>query len=217
LSRKTSLALAGFCIAIVLVLVLLTKVLWESPPESAAYSFRLPLDGEWMVSQEFGQWSPERCGYHLGEDVRRNRAVAVYAAADGIVKFAGLAELGYGYVVVIEHRLPPNDPAGEYVCTVYGHLGKENLTSIRQIHKDELVGYLSENPEYNNGFIHLHFGIRKGECVTTVIDPRRGGWYYGGYTTIFGECNQTNPVHQQILSEWLNPTTDSNNGDGFIK
>jgi murein DD-endopeptidase MepM/ murein hydrolase activator NlpD len=118
--------------------------------------------------------------------------------------------------VIIEHRLPPGDAAGEYVCTVYGHLRKENLTSLRQIRKGELVGYLSDNPEYNSGFIHLHFAIRKGKYVTTVIDPRRGGWYYGGSTAIFGECNQTDPIHQQIISEWLNPTTDPTNGEGFI-
>jgi murein DD-endopeptidase MepM/ murein hydrolase activator NlpD len=176
----------------------------------------LPLDGSWVVSQEFAKWNSEWCGYHLAEDVGRGSEAPVYAVADGVVRFASLAELDYGYVVIIEHKLPAGDPAGEYVCTVYGHLRKENLTSTGQVSKGELIGYLSGNPEHNGGFIHLHFGIRKGEYVETVNDSRRGGWYYGGCTTIFGECNRTNPVHQQILAEWLNPTTDPTNGEGFI-
>lgn len=207
--------IALLCSAIVLFLVF--RGMYSTfHPESIAYSFRLPLDGGWVVSREFGEWSTNWCGYHLAEDVRRYSEVPVYAAADGAVRFATLAQLGYGYVVIIEHRLPPDDPAGEYVCTVYGHLRRENLTSIHQIRKGELVGYLSENPDYNNGLIHLHFGIRKGQYLETIIDPRRGGWYYGGSTTIFEECDKSNSVHQQILAEWFNPTTDPINGEGFI-
>jgi len=184
--------------------------------EPIANSFRLPLDGSWAVSLEFGRWPSKWCGYHLAEDIGRISETPVYAAADGVVKFAGLAQLGYGYVVVIEHKLPSGDPAGGYVCTVYGHLREENLTSIDRVSKGELIGCLSENPEYNNGFIHLHFGIRKGRFLEAGHDPRRGGWYYGGSTIIFGECNKENPVHQQILAEWVNPTTDQVNGEGFI-
>lgn len=217
LSRRRLLALflVGLCLAVVL-LFLLENRNSELQPESIAYSFRLPLNGGWVLSQDFAGWNSMWCGYHLGEDVGRGSAAPVYAAADGVVRFAALAQLGYGYVVIIEHRLPPNDPVGEYVCTVYGHLEGGNLTSMRQIRKGELVGYLSEDPEHNGGFIHLHFGIRIGRYVETVRDERRGGWYYGGYTTIFGECNKSNPIHQQILSEWLNPTTDLTNGEGFI-
>ncbi len=188
----------------------------ELHPESIAYSFRLPLDGDWLVSQEFAEWNSDWCGYHLAEDVCRSSEATVYAVADGVVRFAALAQLGYGYVVIIEHRLPPDNPVEEYVCTVYGHLREENLTHTRQIHKGEPVGHLSKNPEYNGGIIHLHFGIRKGRYMETFKDIRRGGWYYGGYTTIFGECSKSNTIHQQILDEWLNPTTDLSNGEGFI-
>jgi murein DD-endopeptidase MepM/ murein hydrolase activator NlpD len=176
----------------------------------------LPLDGSWRVSQEFSMWNSQWCGYHLAEDVGRALETPVYASANGVVKFAALAQLGYGYVVIIEHRLPDGDPEGQYVCTVYGHLREENLTSLGQVSMGELIGYLSNNAEYNSGYKHLHFGIRKGRYVEKVRDPRRGGWYYGGYTTVFEECNRENPVHEQILIEWLNPTTDPKNGEGFI-
>lgn len=206
----------GFiCISLVLVLWLHSRKL-ESDLEFVAHSFRLPFDGNWAVSQEFAHWNSKWCGYHLAEDVGRASEAPVCAAANGVVRFAALAQLGYGYVVIIEHKLPPGDPAGQYVCTVYGHLRKENLTSLGKVSKGELIGYLSDNPEYNGGYIHLHFGIRKGQYIETVRGPRRGGWYYGGYTTVFGECNKENPVHQEILAEWLNPTTDWTNGEGFI-
>jgi len=191
-------------------------VFWPRGSDSVAYSFGLPLDGDWVVSQDFGVWRSGWCGFHVAEDVGRGSEVPVFAAADGVVRFAALAQLGYGYVVVVEHRLPSGDPVGEFVCSVYGHLRKEGLVSLRRVTKGEVVGYLSANPEYNGGFIHLHFGIRKGGYVVEVIDERRGGWYYGGYTTVFGECDRDNSVHQEILSEWVNPTTDLVNGEGFI-
>ena len=174
------------CLLLLSLVVLVPRFLEESS-DSIAYSFRLPLDGDWVVSQEFGIWSSTWCGYHLAEDVGRNSEVPVYAAADGVVRFAALAQLGYGYVVVVEHRLPLGDPVGEFVCTVYGHLRKNGLASLGNVSIGETIGYLSANPGYNNGFIHLHFGIRKGWFVEEVHDPRRGGWYYGGYTTVFGE------------------------------
>ncbi len=214
--RNALLVMAVFiCFSLVLLLRLHSRKP-ESNSEHIADSFRLPRDGTWIVSQEYAQWNSKWCGYHLAEDVGRATEVPVYATANGVVRFAALAQLGYGYVVIIEHKLPPEDPAGEYVYTVYGHLRRENLISIDQVLKDELIGHLSENPEYNCGFIHLHFGIRTGQFVMTGHDPRRGRWYYGGYTTIFGECNKDNMVHRQIMDEWINPTNDLTNGEGFI-
>lgn len=185
--------------------------------ESIAESFRLPLDGSWIVTREFAEWNWGVRGYHLGEDVCRDAEDPVYAAANGVVRFASLAQLGYGYVVIVEHRLPAGDPFGEYVCTVYGHLRQEGLITTQSVSEGELIGYLSAKPEYNKGIIHLHFGIRKGRYIETVIDPRRDGWYYGGSTTIFGgKSSREDPIHMQVLSEWLNPTTDQVNGKGFI-
>jgi murein DD-endopeptidase MepM/ murein hydrolase activator NlpD len=212
LRKKLLLVLVGGICFLAFLLVYSLSKIPEPIPESVAHSFQLPLNGSWTLSQEFGEWNPNWCGYHLAEDVRRGSEARVYATANGVVRFAALAQLGYGYVVVIEHKLP----SGEYVCTVYGHLKKENLTSLGPISKGNLVGYLSGDPEHNGGFIHLHFGIRRGKYVATVRDPRRGGWYYGGYTTILGECNREDPIHQQILTEWLNPTTDPTNGEGFV-
>ncbi|MGD8505474.1 MAG: M23 family metallopeptidase [Candidatus Bathyarchaeota archaeon] len=209
-------------VSVVFICLSLVSLYWfwfrslESNGESIAYGFRLPLDGSWAISQDFARWNSIWCGYHLAEDVGRTSEDPVYAAGDGVVKFAALAQLGYGYVVIIEHMLPPEDSTGEYVCTIYGHLREENLTSLGHVSKGELIGYLSKNPDHNGGFLHLHFGIRKGRYVETVKDPRRGGWYYGGYTTVFGECDRDDSVHLEILGEWLNPTTDVSNGEGFI-
>ena len=217
LKRKTKLVLVGIIgVSSVLSLILYMDFI-SGNQEPIADSFRLPLEGNWMVTREFAEWNWELCGYHLAEDVCRSSEAPVYAVANGVVRFAALAQLGYGYVVIIEHKLPSGDPAGEYVCTVYGHLKQEGLISTRHVSEGELIGYLSEDQEYNNGVIHLHFGIRKGPYLETVIDPRREGWYYGGSTTIFGEeCSRENPIHMQILSEWLNPTNDQVNGEGFI-
>ena len=181
-----------------------------------AYTFRLPLEGEWSPSQDFGAWNSAYCGYHLAEDVIRDSEVPVYAAADGTVKLAKLKG-GYGYVVIIQHKLPPGDPDGDYVCTLYGHLRKEGLVAPgASVSKGDIIGNLSSKPEYNGGVIHLHFGIRKDQYLGEVNDPKTGHWYYAGYTKIYDQCNKDNPIHQQILAEWFNPT-DPINGEGFIE
>jgi len=182
-----------------------------------AYSFRLPLEGDWTpLTQDFANWY--KCGYHLAEDVTRDSEVPVYATADGIVKLANLKGDGYGYVVIIQHKLPPDDPDGDYVCTLYGHLRKEGLiASGVSVSKGDVIGNLSSKPEYNWGVIHLHFGIREGPYLGEINDPRTGHWYYAGYTKIHDQCDKYDSKHQQILAEWFNPTTDLINGEGFIE
>ena len=140
-------------------------------------SFRFLLDGDWApVTQGFAVWSDNWKGYHLGEDVKRDYEAPVYAPASGVVKHNSKRE-NYGYVVIIEHKLPD----GNYVCSVLGHLREGGRVSVGTVvSKGQLVGYLSSVPEETGyTFIHLHFGIRSGR-YSEELDPD-GRWRYRGY------------------------------------
>ena len=149
-------------------------VIYQPIEPPIADSWRFPLDGDWVISQDFAndKWG----GYHLGEDVKRNYEAPVYAPANGIVKHNS-KRTNYGYVVIIEHKLPD----GNYVCSVLGHLREKGRADVGTVvSKGQLVGYLSSIPEETGyTFTHLHFGIRNGRYIDGT-DPD-GKWRYRGY------------------------------------
>ena len=77
-------------------------------PCEVADSFRFPLDGEWIVTQDFAEPDfPEGseksfCGYHLGQDVRAEPGTPVYCIGNGTIAFVRLVA-GLGSACV----LPP--------------------------------------------------------------------------------------------------------------
>ena len=184
-------------------------------------SFRYPLETDFSPSQDFGVWNSVWKGYHLAEDIPCDPDTPVYPIGDGIVKYADIV---FGYTVIIEYELPPGDPDGEAVCSIYYHLkrpedGGLSLT-VGTVSREDPIGFVSGRWDDHESNPHLHFGIRKGRYQTGT-DTRTEKWYYPGYTAIYKnevrQDDQNDPVHQQILSEWFNPTTDSTNGIGFIE
>ena len=134
-----------------------------------ATSFRFPLDNDWSITLGFGDTT--ELGTHLGEDVYQPEGTEVYAAADGIVKFAGHAS-GYGDAVVIEHCT-----GSEYVCTFYSHLSSRlglEVSPDEEVSGGQLIGYIAYDDEDGGDWSpHIHFGIRKG--------PHQSGWVYHDY------------------------------------
>jgi len=211
-------------VLIILLVTFLSIIILNAQEVPVADNFCFPLEGDWSpLWQDFGKWNNQWNGYHLGEDIGREDAdkknYAVYPMADGIVKFANIV---LGYTVIIEHRLSNDDPDENYVCSVYYHMKKPGeggikLTVGESVSIDSPIGYISGKWEDHKSSPHLHFGIRKG-CYKTGKDPRTGFWYYPGYTVIKkdGEVqkNLDDPIHKQILADWLNPTADK---PGFIE
>jgi len=188
-----------------------------------ATEFQYPLAESWIPTRDFGRpiWydfvsgGDRLCGYHLAEDVPRDIEDPVYAAAAGVVKLARVAG-GYGYAVIIEHKLPEGHPLGPYVTTLYGHLRPEGLVSEgtdaqpREVAKGEIIGYLTSNPEWNFGSIHLHFGIRKGVYPGKTGEKKKeyltGQWHYQGYTNVQGRCQESDRDVQTLLANWYDPS-----------
>jgi murein DD-endopeptidase MepM/ murein hydrolase activator NlpD len=96
---------------------------------------------------------------HNGWDIANPEGTPVYAVDDGVVKFAGWSNRGYGNLVVIDHD-------GRYQ-TLYAHLRDAPSVSEEQsVVAGEIIGYMG-----NTGFStgpHLHFEIRHG---SSLIDP----------------------------------------------
>ncbi|MCP4549388.1 MAG: M23 family metallopeptidase [bacterium] len=110
---------------------------------------------------------------HLGDDSAHNHYDAVYAVANGIVKFASTAS-GYGRAVVIEHLLPD----GSNVVSIYGHLcghsGYPLISNGSTVTKGQVIGYVGDDAENGDGAEHIHLGMRKN-----AYDG-----YFCGYTGI---------------------------------
>lgn len=213
-----------YLLVIILLVVFMSIIIANAQEAPVSDSFRFPLKGDWKpLLQDFNKWNSKWNGYHIGEDIGREdtdiKNYAVYPMADGIVKFADIVR---GYTVIIEHKLSDDDPDGDYVCSVYYHMKRPREGGIKLkfgevVSIDSPIGYVSGKWEDHKSSPHLHFGIRKG-CYKTGKDPKTGFWYYPGYTVIKkdGEVqkNPDDPIHKQILADWLNPTADK---PGFIE
>lgn len=151
----------------------------DSPPsQPVADSFAYPVgktekvtqakDGdEWYNAQDFGR------NDHLGEDWNKNTGgntdcgEPVYAAADGIIKYATDAGPGWGNVIIIDHVLA----SGEKIQSLYGHL-QEMIKTNGEVRKREQIGKVGNaNGRYP---CHLHFEVRKENCP---VWGQAGGGY----------------------------------------
>ena len=130
---------------------------------------------------------------HLGADVGWYRVGdPVFAVSDGVVRVSEgpppkedkeekkergkkPAELEWGNLVVIEHRLPDKS----YVTTVYGHLANERLVAVGDlVRAGQQIGTIG-NTRVNGGYKpHLHFGVRKGRMAEVgrllLVAPLQG-------------------------------------------
>jgi murein DD-endopeptidase MepM/ murein hydrolase activator NlpD len=101
----------------------LTVFTWPiGTPEQRAALWPLP----WYITMGFNQFYPANMGrsdIHPGDDFNLanfgDSGQPCYAAADGVVKFAGTLRV-WGYVIIVEHELE----TGEKLYSRYAHLAK---------------------------------------------------------------------------------------------
>jgi len=101
-------------------------------------------------------------GTHAGEDCAWFReGSSMYAIADGLVRMVQGAGGDWGFLVVIEHRLP----TGRYMVSVYGHLAFDVLVRAGDVVKaGQRIGTQGLSTSVENGGYgsHLHFGLGDG-------------------------------------------------------
>jgi murein DD-endopeptidase MepM/ murein hydrolase activator NlpD len=129
---------------------------------------------DWYNATNFGETN------HLGEDWNKNSGgntdcgEPVYAIGNGVITYAKDAGIGWGNVVIIEHKLPD----GKKVQSLYGHL-QEILKTEGEVKKREKIGTIGNaNGKY---LCHLHLEIRDESCLSWNIvfvgySPIRSGW-----------------------------------------
>ena len=111
-----------------------------------------------------GDYGTKRSGgrTHTGIDIQAPVGTPVYASKSGIA-FCGNVPTGYGRYVMIYH------PDGTQ--TMYGHLSNWAVSSTKQVHKGQMIGFVGKTGNAASKLMqpHLHFEIRKdGE----PIDPQ---------------------------------------------
>lgn len=147
-------------------------------PPSAVARWSAPQTGRWSApmgagggaftynAQKFLEDNPARGGLHLGDDLNgigwenTDLGDPVFAAADGLVVYAGFPAKGWGGVVSLLHR-----DSGGWKQSFYGHLDESRLAWVagQRVARGQLIGWLGEAE--GSTFAHLHLEIRRGVFV----------------------------------------------------
>jgi murein DD-endopeptidase MepM/ murein hydrolase activator NlpD len=87
---------------------------------------------------------------HLGIDIAGSLGDGVFASDGGVVVFAGWANGGYGYMVMIDH--------GNGYQSVYAHLSAYNVSCGQSVYAGTYLGAVGSTG--NSTGAHLHFEVR---------------------------------------------------------
>lgn len=137
----------------------------------------IPMD-EYMITQHFGATNGGGLGYdtHAGIDFDWTDGSPIYAAGDGVVKYAGCNEVGpvmgdmcsydgnaygsgFGNMVMIDH--------GDGLVSIYGHMQDSPLVEIGdEVTAGQQLGRLGNTG--NSTGSHFHFEV---QLNGTPVDP----------------------------------------------
>lgn len=106
-------------------------------------------------------------GNHQGVDLQAAWGTPIYAAADGVVVYAGSQISGYGDTLIIRHR-------GD-IATLYAHASTILVKEGELVTRGQAIGYVGDTG--NASGPHLHFEVRVHSIPTDpwsfVSIPRR--------------------------------------------
>jgi hypothetical protein len=142
-------------------------------PSSPVRFFR-PLPGP--ITDGFGFIPPGR--WHTGLDFPAPKGTPIHAGGVGVVSFAGLNTGGYGYLVVVSHRLGFE--------SWYAHLSRIATSVGQPVSGGVTIGYVGSTGRSTGP--HLHFEVRR---FGTPIDPTP---YLLGYRAAAGARAQPAPA-----------------------
>jgi murein DD-endopeptidase MepM/ murein hydrolase activator NlpD len=90
---------------------------------------------------------------HQGIDISAGLGVPVYASDSGVIVFAGVSNVGYGNLIVIDH--------GDGYQTAYGHLSQINVVCGQSVYQGNVIGRAGSTG--NSTGPHLHFELRSDQ------------------------------------------------------
>ena len=117
---------------------------------------------------------PFRISRHLGDDLNgiggENSDLGdhVFAAGMGRVVYTGMPGSGWGYMIIVAHRLRAGDKAGPVVQTMYAHLDEILVKPGQVVQRGEKIGTVGTGE--GAYLAHLHFEVRQGP----YINPAEG-------------------------------------------
>lgn len=88
--------------------------------------------------------------FHPGIDIAGSMGNAIYAAASGVVVYAGWNNYGYGYMVVIDH--------GDGWQSLYAHMSNLNVGCGQAVFQGGVIGGVGSSG--NSSGPHLHFELQ---------------------------------------------------------
>lgn len=97
---------------------------------------------------------------HEGVDIINDVGTNVYATADGVVRYAGRTEGGYGAVVDIDH--------GFGYSSVYAHLSRISVRPGQTVKRGEFIAKSGRSGLVSGP--HLHYEIRKNGRKQNPVD-----------------------------------------------
>ena len=121
-----------------------------------------PMDGYYSVNGYGMRIHPVLGVYrmHEGVDIINDVGTAVFVAADGIVRYAGRTEGGYGSVIHIDH--------GYGYSTLYAHLSRLLVRPGQAVKRGEFIAKSGRSGLVSGP--HLHYEIRKNGRKQNPID-----------------------------------------------
>jgi LysM repeat protein len=107
-------------------------------------TFTWPTVQHWLSGYDY---TPE--ANHPAVDFAGSMGVAIYAADNGVIVYAGWNDRGYGNVTVIDH--------GNGWQTLYGHQSDIKVTCGQSVMKGQLIGLMGSTGKSSGP--HLHFEV----------------------------------------------------------
>jgi murein DD-endopeptidase MepM/ murein hydrolase activator NlpD len=97
---------------------------------------------------------------HTGVDIIADVGNSVYAAGDGVVRFAGRTQGGYGIVVEVDH--------GYGYSSLYAHLSSVYVRPGRTVKRGELIAKSGRSGLVSGP--HLHYEVRRNGARQNPVD-----------------------------------------------
>ena len=114
--------------------------------EDKKLEFERPIT-KYTITSRYGM---RRGKLHKGIDLAAPKGTNIYAAEEGVVKFAGWNSTGYGYLVIVEHK--------DNYETYYAHCSKLLVKVGDNVNKGDLIAKVGSTG--NSTGPHVHFEIR---------------------------------------------------------
>ena len=121
-----------------------------------------PMQG-YSIANSFGMRIHPVIGVyrmHGGIDIMNDVGTPVYATADGVIRFAGRTDGGYGSVVEITH--------GYGYTTLYAHLSRVLVRSGQTVHRGEEIAESGRSGLVSGP--HLHYEVRYNGVMQNPSD-----------------------------------------------